>query len=165
MILFGWLMGLFLPACAATGAQGLQTPRLMDVTQIVRPSSPNTALAAPAGFVPAPDTITPDYAVPPLRLFRVVEEVAAGEPRTYPAVTYASALQAHWVVRSAVFNFPDLVMAQILPGEAGGSRLVLYSRSVYGYSDLGANRKRVGEWLAAINRVIGQPAKKMNNAA
>ena len=61
------------------------------------------------------------------------------------AVDYAAERQVHWVVRSAVLNFPDLVTAQI------SSALVLYSRSVYGHSDLGVNRRRLDTWLAALS--------------
>ena len=59
-------------------------------------------------------------------------------------------MQVHYVARSAVFNFPDLIMAQVQKDGADGSRLILYSRSVYGESDLGVNRKRVETWLAAL---------------
>ena len=34
------------------------------MTHIERPASPNTALAAPAGTDPAPDIVTPVFAVP-----------------------------------------------------------------------------------------------------
>ena len=160
MIPFAWLLSLVFPACGASGAMGLPVPPMMDMAHLARPASPNTALAAPAGFAANPDLVTPDYAIAPQRLFADVGRVAAAEPRTYAAAGYVSALQAHWVVRSSIFNFPDLVTAQVLSGEAGGSRLVLYSRSVYGYSDLGANRQRLRAWLGAINRAVGQSAER-----
>jgi uncharacterized protein (DUF1499 family) len=56
-----------------------------------------------------------------------------------------------------VLNFPDVVSAQVLAGPAGGSLLVLYSRSVYGYSDFGANRGRLRAWLAAIDAAVEPP--------
>jgi uncharacterized protein (DUF1499 family) len=149
-----WLVGLFLPACAAVGARGLPTPPPMDTAHISRPASPNTALAAPAGFQPPPDIVTPDYAVSAKQLFVAVQAVAAAQPRTWPAATYPGRKQADWVVRSAVFNYPDLVTAQINTAGLGAATLVLYSRSVYGYSDLGANRRRVLAWLAALDRAL-----------
>jgi uncharacterized protein (DUF1499 family) len=39
------------------------------------------------------------------------------------------------------------------------STLVLYSRSVYGYSDLGVNRKRLDIWLAAVRSNLQQPVR------
>jgi uncharacterized protein (DUF1499 family) len=145
-----WLIGFLLPACGAAGAGGLPVPALLDVGHIQRPASPNTALAAPAGTDPAPDIVTPVYPVPPSRLYDAVIAVAADQPRTFLAAAYPVKQQAHFVARSTWFNFPDLVAAQI--GDAGqdASTLVLYSRSVYGYSDLGVNRQRVSVWLADL---------------
>ena len=159
MTLLAWLVGLFLPACAAVGAGGLPTPPLMDMAHLSRPASPNSALAAPAGFQPAPDIVIPIYPVSAERLFAAVQEVAAAQARTFPAAIYPGHDQAHWVVRSAVFNFPDLVTAQIMPAGLGAATLVLYSHSIYGYSDLGVNRRRVAAWLAALDRTLN-PAKE-----
>lgn len=145
-----WLIGLVLPACGFPAAEGLPTPPPMDVAHLARPSSPNTALAAPAGFAPPPDIITPPYALPPDALFALVQAVAVTEPRTYQAALYPAQQQVHYVARSAAFNFPDLVMVQVQPADPAGSVLIIYSRSVYGQSDLGVNRKRVKTWLAAI---------------
>lgn len=142
-----WLIGLFLPACAAFGAQGLPHPTLMDMDHIQRPASPNTALVNQTFEAPAP------------RLYAAVLSVAAEQPRTYFAAEYATARQVHYVVRSAVFNFPDLVVAQVTAAGPDSSTLVLYSRSVYGYSDLGVNQARLKAWLAALDRTLN-PAKE-----
>lgn len=159
MTLLARLLGLLLPACGVPWAQGLPVPPPMDFSQLVRPASPNTALAAPAGFHPAPDLVTPIYHVPAPRLYAAITAVAAAQPRTFVAVAYPDRLQDHWVVRSAVFNFPDLVTAQVAPSGAGDATLMLYSRSVYGYGDFGANRRRVEAWLAALARML-QPANE-----
>ena len=65
-----WLIGLILPACGFPRREGLPTPPPMDLAHIVRPASPNTALAAPEGFDPPPDIVTPPYPIsrrPPVR--------------------------------------------------------------------------------------------------
>ena len=80
-----WLIGLILPACGFPAVEGLPTPTPMDTAQIVRPASPNTALAAPEGFNPPPDTVTPSYSVRADRLFALIQAVAVGQPRTYQA--------------------------------------------------------------------------------
>ena len=116
-----WLIGLILPACGFPAAEGLPTPPPMDTAQIVRPASPNTALAAPEGFNPPPDIVTPAYPVQADRLFAVIQAVAAGQPRTYQAALYPDRLQAHYVARSAVFNFPDLIMVQVTKADADSS--------------------------------------------
>jgi uncharacterized protein (DUF1499 family) len=155
-----WLIGLVLPACGFPGAEGLPAPPVMDVAHIVQPSSPNTALAAPSGFSPAPDIVTPAYKVPAERLFALVQDVAANQPRIYQAALYPQQLQVHYVARSAAFNFPDLIMAQVRPDGADTSELILYSRSVYGESDLGVNRKRVQAWLAALQTKLPSSSER-----
>jgi len=160
MNLLGWLLGLVLPACAGVGAHGLPPPPPMDMTHIVRPASPNTALAAPAGFTPPPDLPTPVYPVPPAVLLAALRAVAAAAPRTYLAASYPQRMQLDWVVRSAVWNFPDLVTGQVLADGAGAARLILYSRSVYGYGDFGVNRSRLQSWLAALAARIAHPDER-----
>jgi uncharacterized protein (DUF1499 family) len=146
----------------------------MDMARIERPATPNTALAGPAAPDPAapgagglarsgtadnlataPDLVTPRYPVPAARLFSAITAVAMAQPRTFLAATYPDRFQAHFVARSLVFNFPDLIAVQVMPdgpdANTGTSTLVLYSRSVYGRSDLGVNRGRLVVWLAALD--------------
>lgn len=149
-----WLLSLLMPACGTEGVRGLPVPQPMDMAAIVRPASPNTALAGPAGFSPAPDIATPAFAVPPARLYAAIRAVAGDQPRTYAAAHYDEGLQAHYVVRSAVLNFPDLVTVSVSGPSLGPSTLVVYSRSVYGRSDFGANRVRAEAWLAALNAAM-----------
>ena len=155
-----WLIGLALPACGFPGAAGLPTPPPLDVAHIVRPASPNTALAAPAGFSPAPDILTLRYRLPADRLFALVLDVAASQPATFQAALYADQLQAHYVARTAVFNFPDQIMVQVKQAGADNSALIVYSRSVYGRSDLGVNRKRLEAWLADLRTITSSTSER-----
>jgi len=156
----GWILGLILPACAATGANGLPVPPLLNVAHIKWPASPNTALAAPAGWTPKPDIVTPVYPVPADRLLAAIGRVAGARPRTFLAAAYREGRQLHWVVRSAVFNFPDLVTAQAMSHDPAGSTLLLYSRSVYGYGDFQVNRQRLTVWLAALDNAVRPSAER-----
>jgi uncharacterized protein (DUF1499 family) len=155
-----WLISLVLPACGFPAAQGLPTPPLMDVVHLVRPASPNTALAAPAGFTPQPDQVTPIYRLKADRLFALMREVAASQPRVHEAALFPSQLQVHYVARSAVFNFPDLIMVQVSQVDPDNSSLILYSRSVYGHSDLGVNGKRVAAWLASLQTKLSSSSER-----
>ncbi|MBS0559386.1 MAG: DUF1499 domain-containing protein [Proteobacteria bacterium] len=155
-----WLIGFIWPACGFAGTGGLPPPTPMDMAHLQRPATPNAALAAPAGFVPAPDITTQTYPVPPGRLLAAIEKVAAAQPRTYLAGSFPDMRQVHYVARSALFNFPDLIAVQVdavPPGaaDARASSLVLFSRSVYGRSDLGVNRARLDTWLAALDTALG----------
>lgn len=155
-----WLISLFMPACGFSGAQGLPVPSPINPTTIVRPSTPNTALAGPEAMKPIPDIFLPPFHVPPDRLFSMIQAVAHNQPRTYEAAIYPDRRQAHYVVRSAVFNFPDQVMVQVLPEGQDESDLILWSRSVYGHSDLGANRQRLMTWLAALRAKLPNTGEK-----
>lgn len=155
-----WLIGLVLPACGFAGADGLPTPQPMDIAHLARPSSPNTALAAPAGFSPLPDIVTPAYGVPANHLFALARDVAGAQPRTYESAIYPDQLQVHYVARTAVFNFPDLIVVQVRPEGPDRSDLIVYSRSVYGHSDLGVNRKRIDAWLAALQTKIPSSSER-----
>jgi uncharacterized protein (DUF1499 family) len=163
MTLLARLLGLLLPACGALGAQGLPVPPPLDLSRLTRPASPNTALAAPAGFLPTPDIVTPAYQVAAPRLYAAILAVAAAQPRVWPAAAYPDRLQSDWVARSAILNFPDRVTAQVNPAGADAATLVLYSRSVYGYGDFGVNRRRVQAWLAALDRTL-DPADPIDQA-
>ncbi len=132
----------------------------MDLNHIQRPASPNTALAAPAGSEPVPDVVTPVFPVPASRLYAGLITMAAAQPRTFLAVEYPAERQAHFVARSTVFNFPDLIAAQVSEAGADHSMLVLYSRSVYGYSDLGVNRRRLDDWLVALRARFNHPDER-----
>jgi uncharacterized protein (DUF1499 family) len=144
------LLALALPGCAGHGAEGIPVPVPTDMATIQRPRTPNTALAAPADFHLKPDIVTAAYDVPPDRLYALMKQVAAAQPRTFLHVAYDDRHQVHYVVRSAVFNFPDLVTVQVNPD----STLIIWSRSVYGESDLGVNKKRVAAWLAALDAAL-----------
>ncbi len=156
-----WFVGLLLPACALAGAAGVPVPSGMDFAHIERPATPNTALAAPAGFQPAPDIVTQRYRVPAPVLYAALRDVAAEQERVFPLAADPGQGQMFWVARSAVFNFPDVISAEVSasPPEtsppktspAETSTLVLYSRSVYGESDFGVNRRRLLAWLAALD--------------
>ena len=141
------LLSLLLTGCAGKGAEGIPIPPPMDIASLKRPDSPNTALAAPEGFSPTPDIVTPRYKSTPAALYAAVGKVALAQPRTYAHAAYDDKLQAHFVARSRWFNFPDLIAVQVTP-ESG---LILWSRSVYGYGDMGVNRARLTTWLAALD--------------
>ncbi len=147
------LLALLLPACRGDGAGGLDPPGVLDMTRLVRPSTPNTALAAPAGFSPTPDLITPRYRTDPDRLFAAIRTVALAQPRTFAHGDFSGTRQAHFIARSAWLNYPDLIAVQVTPE----SELILWSRSVYGRSDFGVNKARLTAWLAALEVALTAP--------
>ncbi len=128
----------------------LTPPPTNDLAGLQRPASPNTALAAPAGFTPKPDIVTPTYDLPPEQLFALVNGIVAQRPRTRRLSENKERLRANDVERSLVFRFPDIIELQVLPAEGGRSELVLYSHSVQGHYDFGVNRRRIEAILAKV---------------
>jgi hypothetical protein len=145
-----WLLGFLLPACGADGAAGLPVPVPMDMTRIERPATPNTFLAGPAEMMPRPDAVTGEQALPAVTLYENARALFAGEPRTYIAAEFRDRLQIHFVVRSSLLNYPDLVTVQVNMPAPDRSTLIIWSRSVYGRGDFGVNRTRTLAWLAAL---------------
>ena len=122
-----------------------------NISEIQRPASPNTCLAAPRGFALPPDLQTRHYDVPPDRLFATLQEVIAAQPRATALAVDPGRLRADYVVRSRIFRFPDVVLAQVLRASDGQSDLVLYSYSLKGHYDFGVNRSRVVALLATLD--------------
>jgi uncharacterized protein (DUF1499 family) len=60
------------------------------------------------------------------------------------------------VQRSPIMRFPDVITVRIIPLGPAHSTLAIYSRSIYGYSDLGVNRARVTRWLERLAPALQQ---------
>ena len=135
------------PACGTDGTGGLPVPPPLDFATLVRPRPKNACLAAPPGMKVMPDILTRLRHVPPVRLFAALREIAEAQPRTTLHVLYKDLMQAHYVQRSHLCNFPDLITLQATPD----SMPMLYSRSVYGQLDFGVNRQRLVAWLTALD--------------
>lgn len=145
-----------LSALLGRGPNGLDTPVPIEFAALVQPRSPNTCLAAPPGH-PGPKQVTsPILPATPDVVFTTLLTLAEGFPRTWRLAAWPERRQAQWVERSALVNYPDIIVAEVVATPEGTS-LFLYSRSLFGYSDLGVNAKRVERWLAALRGAL--PAK------
>jgi uncharacterized protein (DUF1499 family) len=129
------------------GAAGVPAPAPVDFATLALPASPNTCLLTPTSAPGAGHLQRDPFPVTVDAAFDAIRAVAAGQPRTFALADYGDRRQAQWVARTRLMNYPDIVVAEVAP-TGGGAGLWLYSRSLVGYSDLGANRARVMEWLA-----------------
>ena len=144
----GVFLGLLLLAsCGRT----VTPPPPGDLAGFKRPTTPNSALAAPAGFIPAPDTLTLRYPVSAEQLYAAVRGTILARPRTKEIAADPARYRADFVERSLVFRFPDVISVQVLPS-AAESGLVVYSHSELGQYDFGVNKRRVSAILAALDR-------------
>jgi uncharacterized protein (DUF1499 family) len=53
-----------------------------------------------------------------------------------------------------MMNFPDTISVRFYALEENRSTLAVYSRSHYGYYDLGVNRRRVQSWLLELKQRV-----------
>lgn len=131
-------------------------PDVFDFQTFSRSRRPNDAFCAPAGFAGAAsaDMESPVFPVPAARLFEGLLNVLSGDRQYTLCGTDPTALRVTAVATTRLLKFrDDLDMAVLRESEAASSLLV-YSRSRIGYSDFGANRKRVTQLLKAVSLEI-----------
>ncbi|MFZ4407431.1 MAG: DUF1499 domain-containing protein [Paracraurococcus sp.] len=135
------------------GTGGLPPATPLDFATLKLPASPNTCLAAPAGGHPQAQITVPPLPVDAATAWPVLRALGDGMPRVTRYGEFPAKRQAQWVARSALMNYPDIMVAELVPGGAGAG-LYLYSYSLFGWSDMGVNRKRVEAWLAALDAAL-----------
>lgn len=122
----------------------------VDPATAERPGRDNDFLIAPEGTTAAPpDVIAQTRPVSPRDLLFQFDAIARNATRTQ---VVGGSVEDGWITyvqRSALFGFPDYVSVRAVPvGEEAG--LIIWSRSRFGYSDMGVNRARVEDWLSRM---------------
>jgi uncharacterized protein (DUF1499 family) len=136
------------------GAHGLPPPEPVDFRSLAIPRSPNACLAAPAGAHPAAHLATPPLPVSAATAWPVLRGFGRRFPRTHPLAEWPGRRQTQWVERTALLNFPDVIAAEVVEDGPVGAGLFLYSRSLFGWSDLGVNRRRAQAWIEAFDAAL-----------
>lgn len=126
-------------------------PGAIDFATLQKKPSPNQFLVAPAGLAKeTPDLEAPTFSIPPAELRARWAERVGELPRVQALARDDAILQDDYRQRTPLMGYPDTITVRFLPHESG-STLAVYSRSHFGHSDLGANEKRVREWLALLD--------------
>jgi uncharacterized protein (DUF1499 family) len=117
---------------------------------------PNQFLVAPDGYCQKakPHLESKVYEVPVETLHAAFRAVAERQPRT--EVIEKRDDGARLVQKSKLIGFPDYIDVQFLSMAATQSTLLIYSRSKYGRSDLGVNKKRIVAWLAELDAELAK---------
>jgi uncharacterized protein (DUF1499 family) len=63
-------------------------------------------------------------------------------------------LYYNYEAKTPVLQFPDTITVWFIPVSLTRSTLAIYSRSHYGHSDLGANKKRIDAWLDELDAAV-----------
>lgn len=124
----------------------------VDFARLERRSSPNDALACPAGAcgTATVDIVPPVFAVDARALRAAMERALQAESNLSRVAVDAAAGTERYVQRTPLLGFPDTIDVRYLDLSGGRSSLALYSRSQLGKSDLGANRARIERWIARL---------------
>jgi len=119
--------------------------------------TPNQYLVCPKGYCAAAKAhrTSPSFAVPVQELQDVWFDVLSRQPSTRVVASDEEARQFDIETLTPLIGFPDRVTVRFLETPDGGSTLAVYSRSYYGKSDLGANKKRIDAWLGQIAIRLG----------
>ncbi|MEO9971343.1 MAG: DUF1499 domain-containing protein [Hyphomonadaceae bacterium] len=128
----------------------------IDFKALERPSSPNTYLLAPAGVCEQaePDQSSPQYPASPDAVFSACRKVIDGQKNWSLVSADADSGKIRFVSVSPLMRYKDDIDIAVLPGPDGASsaQLAVYSRSRIGYSDMGANAKRVALLLEQLGQ-------------
>jgi len=114
-----------------------------------RPRNHVVAATADSGIA-APDLVIPAFTCDAATLYAALRDVALAQPRTKLQSESAEENHLNFVQRTALWHFPDDVVAEISALENGGATLTLSSKARYGMEDFGVNARRVKRWLAAL---------------
>lgn len=123
----------------------------VDPQLVERPVTPNTYLVAPQVLhVTSVDREAPQYQVSAEVLARAFDEFVVRQNNVTVVAGSTDALMVTYVQRSAFWRIPDYISVKFIPLEGGASTIIVWSRSRFGYGDMGVNGTRVETWLASL---------------
>ncbi len=128
----------------------------MNFEELELKPTPNQYFLCPRGMRSraSPNDESPVFDVPIDTLRRVWRQVALQQPRVAMVRDDRERNQCEFVQRSRLFRFPDTVTVEFIAIDDGHSTFAVYSRSKYGYGDLGVNRRRVCRWVRLVEDAI-----------
>ncbi len=128
----------------------------IDFKTLERPKSPNTCLLAPAGLCEnaEPDRGSVRFSASSDTLFAACMTVIEAQKNWALTGADKTGGRLQFISTSALMRYKDDVDILLVPspGDPDSIELAIYSRSRVGYSDLGANAKRVGTLLDALSQ-------------
>lgn len=134
---------------------------MIDFERLTPRSSPNEYLIAPTDSAPAFDDderreAAPVFPISAEELRTAFESMLQdrmpilGETYSRPTLSDDEKAQCVYVERTPLLRFPDVINVQFISLSPTTSTLAIHSGSVYGYSDVGKNKARLGEMMTAL---------------
>jgi uncharacterized protein (DUF1499 family) len=133
----------------------------VDFATLELKPSPNQYLVCPREWCRArPHAESPEFAASVEELRAAWFRMMQRQPRLTLLSSDPVGEQYEYQALTAVIHFPDAVTVRLLPAGEGHSTLAIYSRSHYGYGDMGENRRRVQGWLEQLHEEMETTARK-----
>jgi len=125
--------------------------RRVDFATLTLGDKTNVYLVCPPGLCANAEAHlqSPRFALSAAELRAAFEKIALAEPAVTKIGGGGGNLDL--LQRTPLMRWPDWIAVKFIALEDGGSTLALYSRSVYGSKDFGANEARIADWLAKLS--------------
>ncbi|MDP4823997.1 MAG: DUF1499 domain-containing protein [Aestuariivirgaceae bacterium] len=120
----------------------------VDFANITRSGKPNDYLLCPPDLCANADAQAPVFAASGETLLKATLALVAEN------VIGEEGFAFRYVTRTPLMRFPDTVSIRILELGETQATLGIYSRSLIGHSDLGANRARVETLIARLQKTL-----------
>jgi uncharacterized protein (DUF1499 family) len=168
VILFGTALAIFVLGLALRIYMGREAEDSLAAGEAVRiaelqsPLPKASYLACPPDYCSTAEAVaSPQFDMPWTRLYEYWAEVISGEKRMVRVVNDPDARRFVYVQHSPTFRFPDVVTVEFVPLGLAQSSIAVFSRSRYGEYDFRKNRKRVGRWLALLEKMARPGAERL----
>ncbi|MGH1350804.1 MAG: DUF1499 domain-containing protein [Methyloligellaceae bacterium] len=130
---------------------------MIDFEKLRLKKTPNQYIVAPEGLCKEaePHRTAPVYPVSAPELQQLWDKFVSKQPRITRKDADEANMKFELVQRTALFRFPDTITVQFIQlSDPNQSTLAIYSRSKYGRSDFGQNKKRINAWLSALHKEL-----------
>lgn len=123
----------------------------VDPFEITRPVSPNTYYVATQSMVAASvDKEAPIYTAAAVVMAQAFDDFVMTQPSVLRLAGSSAEGWVTYVQRTPKLKMPDYISVKFINFEEGGSTLAIYSRSRFGYGDMGVNKARIDLWLQSL---------------
>ncbi len=132
-------------------------PEVWHKDPLTEPSSetPNSFRVAPAGTdVAKVDQEAEIYAASASVLSAALDTFILTQPRAVRVAGYPQDNFLTYAQRTENLKFPDYISIKVIELGENRSTIAIYSRSRYGYGDMGVNKDRVLRWLETLSSFI-----------
>lgn len=139
---------------------------VLKTCDVTLPDTPNYALAFPHGYCQLhANVFSPVYPVSAEVLYQNSHKLIQALPRSKDIKLDPKQQRLYFTQNSRLFHFPDKIEIRIITTGMDESSLLIYSHSVYGYSDFGANKRRVLTILKLLKAQLAKHSGQKNDNA